>query len=162
MASDSPDFDEILATMLRNTIIRDSYRLTLWANFFNGPAFARIEREFSILRDEYNVLACLATFGPMVATSVCMLTGRPKNSVSRGVGRLLQRDLITRTTETADRRRALLSIRPAGRELYEKIVPIFTQREAAMLCSLSAQDRQALDSILTRLMKAHKDWVSEY
>src|SRR5437588_13074554 len=88
----------------------DGFRLSLWAGFYTAPIFSQIERRFDLLRDENNILFCLANYGQLTAKSICDVLGRPKNSISRAIERLLQRDLIRREQVKADRRRNLLTI----------------------------------------------------
>ena len=158
----SPSFQGILDKIISNAPIKDSYKLTLWANFFADPTFALIEQKFGLLRDEYNILACLTTYGPMTATSVCLVTGRPKNSVSRAVDRLTRRRLIDRRPDATDRRQAILSIRPDGRAAYHEALPLFVEREKLMLGALNRTERKALSDLLTKLMESHANWVRVY
>lgn len=157
-----PSFTVLLGRMMGNTVARDSYRLSLWANFFNNPVFAHIEREFGLLRDEYNILACLVTYGHLPASGVCMVSGRPRNTVGRGVDRLLRRGMISRRIDKSDRRRLILSVQPKGREAYEAIVPLFVERERLMLKTLNQRDRAALTRVLDKLMASNEDWAQEF
>ena len=152
----------MLDRMMARSPVRDAYRITLWANFFAGPIFLDIEVQFGLLRDEFNVLACLHDFGPLAAKHVCALTGRPKNSVSRAVNRLTRRGLIGSRSDLRDRRQNVLRIEAEGRDLYERTLPRFVAREAAMLAPLSAGERGQLDRLLGKLMAAHADWSQTY
>lgn len=151
--------DVILAS---DEVDRDGLRISLWAGFYTGPVFAEIERSFGLLRDENNILFCLSNYGALTAKSICDFTGRPKNSVSRGVERLLGKRLISRKTDRADRRRALLSIEPAGRALHRQTLALSLGREAAMLRSLSPVERVALDHILRKLMDDAETWMCPF
>ena len=131
----------MLDRMMARSPVRDAYRITLWANFFAGPIFLEIEVQFGLLRDEFNILACLHDFGPLAAKHVCALTGRPKNSVSRAVSRLIRRGLIGSRSDLRDRRQNVLRIEAEGRDLYGRILPRFVAREAAMLAPLSEGER---------------------
>jgi len=157
-----PSFVTLLGRMMENTVARDSYQLSLWTNFFNNPVFAHVEREFGLLRDEYNILACLVTYGPLTASSVCMVTGRPRNSVGRGVDRLLRRNFIARRPDKNDRRRLILTILPGGRKAHDAIVPLFVEREKMMLKALNQRDRVALARIIAKLMASSADWAEVF
>jgi DNA-binding MarR family transcriptional regulator len=123
------------------------------------PVFARIQRQSGLLRDENNILFCLAHCGPLTARSICQVLGRPKNSISRAVERLLERQLIASAPVASDRRHSLLSLLPAGRELIAWSTALFRDRQEHMLRALSATERVALDSILTKLMADAESWL---
>jgi MarR family transcriptional regulator, temperature-dependent positive regulator of motility len=150
--------DEIFDAVVTNGPINDAWRLTLWANYYTEPTFTVLLQEFDVGRDEFNVLSCLASYGSMVAKTICDVTGRPKNSISRAVNRLVERKMIRRKTNAHDRRESVLMLNDEGRRLYEKVVPVAVDRQNAMLDCLSAAERRTLDDILNRLMSARHQW----
>jgi DNA-binding MarR family transcriptional regulator len=157
-ADHSASAREILDVMLSKNVDRDGYRIGLWANFYTVPVFAEIERRFGLLRDENNILFCLTHYGSLTARSICEVTARPKNSVSRAVERLLGAGLIRRETDPADRRKGVLTITPKGREILAQTSVLFQEREALMLRRLNAADRRTLDRLLTKLMGGVGEW----
>jgi len=157
-AGHSANAREILGVMLAKNVDRDGYRIGLWANFYTVPVFAEIERRFGLLRDENNILFCLTHYGSLTARSICEVTARPKNSVSRAVERLLRAGLIRRESDPADRRKGVLSIMPQGRRILAKTSVLFQEREALMLRRLNAADRRALDRLLAKLMAGVAEW----
>ncbi|CAM5762909.1 hypothetical protein LMIY3S_00636 [Labrys miyagiensis] len=148
--------DRILAS---GAIDLDGFRLSLWSGFYTTPVFAVIERNYGLLRDENNLLFCLAHYGPLTAKSVSDVLGRPKNSISRAVESLLRRGLIRRELIASDRRRALLTIEPPGRDLITETVDLFKTRQEEMLACLSPVERVALDTILAKLMANADGWL---
>ena len=159
----TPSSQRILETILGSGWIDgDGFRLSLWSGFYTTPVFIKIERQFGLLRDENNILFCLATYGPLTAKSISDVLGRPKNSISRAVERLLQRELIRRKTVEADRRHTLLTVERAGIAMIRKTTAMFKARESEMLRSLSSTERVALDQILAKLMDDAQNWMSSY
>lgn len=159
-ADQSPSPKAILERILiSDGIDLDGFRLSLWSGFYTNPVFARIERSYGMLRDENNILFCLTHYGPMTARAACDVLGRPKNSISRAVESLLQRELIGREKVRSDRRRALLTIKPAGRDLVAATTRLFLARQEKMLHCLSAIERVALGSILAKLMANADVWL---
>lgn len=156
----SPAPKTVLDRMLASPgIDADGFRLSLWAGFYTTPVFTQIEREHGLLRDENNLLFCLEHSGPLTAKSVSDVLGRPKNSISRAVENLLQRRLIRRDLVQSDRRHALLSLQPEGRDLIALTTALFKARQDEMLRCLSAVERVALDAILTKLMTNAAPWL---
>ena len=150
--------DRILGSEL---VDLDGFRMSLWSGFYTNPVFAEIERSHGLLRDENNILFCLAACGALTAKSIVDVLGRPKNSISRAAERLLQRELIRREAVKSDRRRALLTIEPAGRAIVQETTTLFHERQARMLRRLSPVERVALDGILGKLMVHAEDWLGQ-
>jgi DNA-binding MarR family transcriptional regulator len=115
-----------------------------------------------LVRDEVNTLFCLAHLDDLNQRDICLVMGRPKNSVSRAISRLIERDLIETREDPGDGRRAKLRLKPEGRKLYETTSRLFVAREALMLEALATRERTQLDAILTKLMNAHKAWSELY
>lgn len=152
----------MLERLLSNLPTRDGWRLSLWANFFTNPVYADLEKRFGLLRDDLNVLYCTAGCGEITATTICHLTGRPKNSVSRAVDRLQQAGMIRREVDARDQRRSILTILPKGQALYDQVLPVFTAREQLMLAPLDDDDRRKLDIMLDKLMASMRDWALDF
>lgn len=158
-----PGFLDLLEPLMAAPgVARDAYRISLVANFFNGPVYADIYRQHRLLRDEVNTLFCLGHFSELSQRDICLVMGRPKNSVSRAISRLVKRDLISVADDPRDGRRGLLRLKPAGRKLYKETKLLFVEREEKMLTGLSAGERRTLDRLLTKLMKTHEDWSEIY
>lgn len=137
-----------------------AFRINLISNFFVGPIYARLEKESQIIRPEVVTLFCLGEADGLSAQEICELTGRPKNSISRGVRRLEQRGWIHREQDTEDRRRARLWTTEDGRAALAALKPRFIAREHAMLACLTATERRQLDKILDKLAGSVADWAS--
>src|SRR5215471_15953408 len=95
------------------------FRMAGLGNYFTAPLYAEIEKRYGILKDEFIVLGNLYDCGSLSAKTICALTGRPKNSVSRGVARLLASGRIRSVVNEKDRREMHLSLLAEGRKLYE-------------------------------------------
>jgi MarR family transcriptional regulator, temperature-dependent positive regulator of motility len=153
---------EMLDRLVSRLPLRNGWRMSLWSNFLNNPTYGEIERQFGLLRDDVNILYCVTLCGDLTASIICDLTGRPKNSVSRAVERLLQRSLLDRTTDPQDRRRSLLTVREKGREVFAQLLPMFLERERRMLQALDERELAALDAILAKLMDSMPDWRLDF
>ncbi|WP_272011035.1 MarR family winged helix-turn-helix transcriptional regulator [Roseovarius sp. ZX-A-9] len=160
---DRDEFLDLLAPMMAGPVVaRDAYRMSLWSNFFNGPVYKQLQKTHGLVRDEVNTLFCLAHLDDLNQRDICLVMGRPKNSVSRAIARLVERDLIEARGDPGDRRRAKLRLKPKGRALYETTSRLFVEREAKMLASLTPREREQLGAILTKLMESHHEWSELY
>ena len=115
-------------------------------------AVARVYmRRFNLSAPEWRTLAVLGRFGAMTANSVVERTAMDKVRVSRAVTRLLQLSHITRRTDPADRRRAILELTPSGLHVYRQIVPRALAVEEEMLQDLTAAERAMFEAAIEKL-----------
>lgn len=129
-----------------------SFRMILLGNHYSGPLFAALAKDHGLLRDDFLILAYLSDFGEMTANLIGALSGRPKNSISRSVIKLTGDKLIEARAGTQDRRYNILTVTPEGRGLYERTIALFRAREQEVFGCLTAQEKQSLDRLLTKLL----------
>lgn len=128
------------------------FRMCIWGNFFNLLILPKLERDFDILRDDFNILLCLASAGKLTGTEICRIVGRPRNSISRCAERLLQRKLIQSRAVSGDKRQTIFEITPEGRKVYRAVLPHMVTLEEKMLAALDERERDLLDKLLTKLI----------
>jgi DNA-binding MarR family transcriptional regulator len=145
--------------ILDQTSIRIGYRISYLANFFSGPIYRELEASDDLTRPDFIIMFCLAHCGSLTAQDISNMTGRPKNSLSRAVHRLVARGWITRIAATHDPRQAQLDLSEAGRAALERILPRFTQRETEMLMPLTPAEQQEFDRLLSKLVHRDDDWA---
>ena len=117
-----------------------------------SDGLARIYGErFGIGIPEWRVLATLGEFGPVTATAIGAHAHMGKVKVSRAAATLGSRGLLARTPHAEDRREAFLVLTPAGRAMYEEIVPLAQDYATRLAAGLTAQELATLDDLLERL-----------
>ncbi len=141
----------LLTAIFERNEVRDTFRISYLANSLVLPVYDGIKRDYGLTRGEYLLLFCLANMEELTAQDVARMTGRPRNSISRAVHRMLCLGYLDRVPDKSDGRQALLTITPEGRRLHEQIVQGFISRELEVLGILDDRDRQALDRILQKL-----------
>lgn len=152
--------------MLRDSILRSNptpfaYRISYVANLFAGSVYRELAARHQVARSEFVVVFCLRNLGELMAQDIAQITGRPKNSISRAVNALLQRKLIARQVDPADARRAPLSLTRQGVALYDAALPLFKEREQAMLAPLTTRERETLDRLLAKLVLRDATWAGD-
>lgn len=128
------------------------YRLSVLSNTLSQAIAAAYSDRFGLTIPEWRVIAVLAISPDLSAAEVAERTAMDKVAVSRAVNALLKSGRVSRKFAAADRRRSMLRLSAAGRELYAKVVPLALGYEAALLESLSASDRKALDHAIRVLL----------
>ena len=139
--------DRVLAESALDT----AWRICFLANAFVFPLYGRLETEFDVARPEFVTMFCLAHAEPLVAQDIVDMTRLPKNSISRGVNRLIARGIVAREADPGDGRRSILRLTAAGRELYERLMPIPMDRQLRLLRCLTDEEKAELDRLLMKL-----------
>ena len=127
------------------------YRLAVTADSVSRALAAVYSERFGLTRDEWRVIAQLASVKALKASELGQRTSLPKMQVSRATTRLEQDGLITRETDDADRRNLVVRLTAAGRALYRRIEPVVLEREHDLLAALSPDQRAAFEAALTQL-----------
>lgn len=152
-------FGPLSLTMLTATELSPAWRINFIANFFTGPIYARLQDRFGLSRPGFVILFSLSQQDGLVARDICLVTGLPKNSISRAVTELEAKGLIARDTVAEDRRAKPLNLTPRGRALLAQVVPLFRERQAAMLATLDEAEVAEFDRLVTKIVFAMPDWV---
>ena len=150
--------DPGLRGILDGTEIPTAYKIGYVLNFYREPSFRAIEMEFGLTRPEIVILLALHFREGITASEFCEFSGHLKAGVSRAVITLEKKALIRRQTDSADNRRQLLFMTEAGRNLYQRYIPMLRAREQAMLECLSRSERQQLDRLLDKLGAHVPNW----
>jgi MarR family transcriptional regulator, temperature-dependent positive regulator of motility len=152
----------LLDAILKGNPIPAAYRISYVANFYVGPLVAQMEKSFGLTRPEWIVLFCLTRQPRLNAQQISTVTGRPKTSIAGAVKLLQKKKLITRKADISDRRRRVLHLTEAGKNLYEAIIGRFIAREADMLTSLNTGERRLLIRLFDKIIKGDRTWARPY
>jgi DNA-binding MarR family transcriptional regulator len=127
------------------------FRLTVLSNRLTRRVARFYGEQFKLSAPEWRTMAVLGQQGAMSANHVITQTTMDKVRVSRAVAKLLKAGLITREADPADRRRAILDLTAAGREIYSQVVPLVQTIEAEIIAELSGPERAILDNALAKI-----------
>jgi DNA-binding MarR family transcriptional regulator len=130
MRSTSPGTE--LATRLRHVIARSARRLRQEAGTDLSPSLSA-------------ALATVDRHGPLTPSELAARERVQRPTITRIAGRLEELGLVTRAADPGDRRSALISITPAGREL---LAAARTRKDAFLserLDALAPADRATLE-----------------
>ena len=127
------------------------FRLTVLSNRLTRRVARFYAERFKLSAPEWRTMAVLGQQGAMSANAVIAQTTMDKVRVSRAVAKLLKANLITREADPLDRRRAILDLTPAGRDIYRQIVPLVLDVETENVAELSGPERAMLDNALAKI-----------
>ncbi|MDX3809984.1 MAG: MarR family transcriptional regulator, partial [Bosea sp. (in: a-proteobacteria)] len=106
------------------------YRLNV-VGTLGGHALGRIYTEhFGIGIPEWRVVAQLGEFGKLTSRDIGELAQMHKTKVSRAVTELEKRGFVSRAENRQDRRESFVTLTPAGKRVYDQIVPLALGFEA--------------------------------
>ncbi len=132
------------------------YRLSMAANTVS-KRIAKTYAPYKLSRTQWRVMAVLANSQKMSglkmnAQSVADKTGMDKTTVSRAVGKMLERKLVKRSASELDGRSAPLSLSTEGKEMFAKIAPEALRQEQGLKNIFADEDLRRLTSYLDKLV----------
>lgn len=129
------------------------YRLNVLAQIVAEGLEREYYKAFGIAIPEWRILAALGEHREMTARDIGLHSRMHKTKVSRAVAHLVDRGLLDRRANETDRREAFLKLSPAGRSIYEAIIPMARAYEARLTDGLSAADLSAVDRVLKHILR---------
>ena len=127
------------------------YRLSVLSNRISLDIAALYGERFGLNVTEWRILAVLGRYPSLSATEVAERTAMDKVAVSRAVTSLLGSGRLKRRLHGDDRRRSVLQLSAKGYRVYDEVAPLALEYERRLLDGLRADERSALDSLLTRM-----------
>lgn len=97
------------------------YQAVVLADQISRYTLSIVRTEAGLNLSQWRVLAAVAEEPGRTAAQVTAITPMDKTIVSRAVSSLITLGLITKTSDTSDKRRSSLSTTPAGQEIYVKV-----------------------------------------
>ena len=100
---------------------------------------------------QFAALAMLAEVGETSQNQLGQLIAMDAATVKGVVDRLASRGYVTVAKDSGDKRRLLVTPTPAGREAYEKLVPLAAEITRTTLTPLNDRDAAALVRLLVKI-----------
>jgi DNA-binding MarR family transcriptional regulator len=132
------------------------YRLSILSNRVSRAIAARYAKAFDLTIPEWRIIAVLGRRPGLTAKEVAEATEMDKVAVSRAVAKLVASKRVAARADRDDARRQILSLTSQGENMHARIAPIALESEQRLLTSLSAREREQLDTLLARLLGAAK------
>ncbi|WP_291077591.1 MarR family winged helix-turn-helix transcriptional regulator [Hyphomonas sp.] len=146
-----PDTENTSLLRLREFL---PYRLSVLSNTISTRIAALYDREFGLSIWQWRVMAVIGDRPGISATEIGQLTAMDKVAVSRAIAAMIEMGYLERKTSETDGRRSQLFLTPAGREVYEMIVPMALGEEQELSGSLTEEERRELDRLMAKLAEA--------
>jgi len=135
--------------------------LTFVSNKLSHGAGAKYRRLFGVGMAEWRVLSMLAAEPNIPATRICQVIGLDKALVSRVVGTLRARALVSVRTDSKNGTRTIIRLTAEGERLHDRILSVVREREKILLSAFSEPEIETLINLLRRMHK-QADLVNAY
>jgi len=152
-------FGPAISNLLEESSVRHIWRLSFLVNFFLRPMYVKIENLYGVSRADVQILYSLTRRDVLLAQDIALVTGQPKNTISRAVSQLLKKGYIFRTTRDDDKRAKSLELTEKGRELITEIIPKINRRQDFMREVLTEKEQETFDTLLSKIVFSLPDWV---
>jgi len=133
------------------------YQLALLSSRLSLTLEAVCKRKFDIARTEWRVLALIGQSDTCAASDLVERSVMDAVAVHRAVKRLEALGYLCRSESEHDMRVRPLSLTPAGREVYETIIPYAIELEERLLSSLPRAKAQQFRDTLAQLAAQEAD-----
>ncbi len=138
------------------------YRLNV-VGTLGGRALGRIYGEhFGIGIPEWRVVAQLGEFGKLTSRDIGELAQMHKTKLSRAVGELEKRGLVSRAENRQDRRESFGALTPAGKRIYDQIVPLALGFEARWIEGIAPDELKVFERVLSTLTERGRHLAGNY
>jgi DNA-binding MarR family transcriptional regulator len=147
----------------RRTLKLDSfapYRLSIASNTVSDVIASAYRALFGLTIPEWRLVAILAEHDRFTQQDLGVATRMDKVTVSRAATALFERALVTRAPNLEDKRSHLLSLSPAGLDLYSQVAPKALELENLVLASFTSAEISQLMSMLERMEAAALELAS--
>ena len=128
------------------------YRLSFTTNLVSETVASAYGALFGLRIPEWRLIAVVAENPEGITQqAIGLKTRMDKVTVSRAAASLIDRHLLARQPHRADQRSHLLTLTPAGHELYRAIVPKALELEHRIFSRFSENEIAQFESMLRRI-----------
>lgn len=128
------------------------YRLSFTSNLVSDSIAAAYQALFAISIPEWRVIALVAEKdGGITQQEICANSRMDKVTVSRAAITLVERGLLDRIPNPADKRSHLLILSPDGQQLYAAIAPKALELEERIFAEFDEAEMAGFTTMLRRI-----------
>lgn len=137
------------------------YRLGRLSSVAGAMVVRLCEGGYGITRREWSVVAQLYENGSLPPSALAERMHRDRARTSRTLTALVAKRLVLRTIPAHDRRSALMSLTPEGRQIYEVLMPQIQAINSQILKALQPEEAAQFDEALERLQARAQTLLTE-
>jgi DNA-binding MarR family transcriptional regulator len=131
------------------------FRLNRLSAEVSAALAGEYEARYGLDVPEWRVLATLGFRNDACSAQyISDCTRTHKSTISRAVTALMERQIVERVENAADRREFRLRLTRKGRALYEELIPRLLRKEQEILSCLSASERKLFAALLGKIERS--------
>ncbi len=127
------------------------FRLSVTSNLVSERIAQVYQSLFALSIPQWRLIAVMAEGVAVSQQAICKRTHMDKVTVSRAATELVGRGLVERADNEQDKRSHLLSLSPAGKDLYASVAPKALEMERQIFTSLSPLETDQLKALLLKI-----------
>ena len=122
--------------------------------------FTRSVGRSGLTARQLSVLATVAGLDHPSQTQLCAATGIDRSTMADLIRRLVKRGWLSRRRTPRDARTYAISLTVEGQRILDKVLPIATTVDAALICDLSVEEQEQFTSLLQTIVGHHRAHLS--
>lgn len=107
---------------------------------------------FNLTSEQWTTLSLIHHGLAKNQQDIANLSGKDKTTVTRAIEVLLNKGLIIRKTDPADRRANLISLSQKGKKLREKMQPVYDKKREEILSHFSKKELESNAAFIEKLI----------
>lgn len=138
-----------MSTPLDRTL---TYRLHQLHKFTDADSQSVYPEHTGLSMSDGRCLTTIGTFEPLSVKELAEKANLNKAQASRGAQALVEQGLVLKEDRPDDGRGVVLTLTPAGRQVFKRAMDMVNQRNEQIFGCLSAQEQSTLSAMFDRLI----------
>lgn len=131
-----------------------TYRVSRLHAKLNAQASHILNNSVGITLNQWRMIAFIGGTGELTASELIAATAMDKGLVSRNVKSLIESGLVFSSPSERDNRVQVLSLSPAGKNIFETALPRMQKRQDDLQKNLTADEIATFRSVVDKLERA--------
>lgn len=115
----------------------------------------------NITREQEAILRALVAFDGVNQAELAVRAGQERNNLSRTLGILEEKGLVSRVTCTTDKRNSLVYITPAGRDFHREAYRAVEEYRRILFKGMTMEQIHAFSDVIQRLTRNLEEYLEE-
>jgi len=131
-----------------------TFKLARTQNKLNAQATHFLKTQSDVSLVEWRILQLMRFFEGASMSQLAAQVQMDKGQLSRNVGAMIKKGLITTTPDKADHRKQILALTDTANAVIERMMPIMQQRQKLLVDGISPADLETFFNVLSVIDEA--------
>ncbi len=129
------------------------YKVRVFGTAVSAAVSSVYRERYGLSVSEWRTMAILGRNQALSASEIVERSSMDKVNVSRAVQSLRKKEFLRRDIDGQDRRKSVLRLTEKGLAVFNDVIPLVRDVEAALIENLSAEEQQTLLSLMEKVQK---------